>query len=930
MTYKAKILTWAFWLTLAASCGTLSLFAGITLYLGPQLPEVETLRQIKLQTPLRVYSRDGLLIGEFGEQRRNPISIENVPKAFIDAILSAEDDRFYSHHGVDIKGLLRAASQLLQSGHIQTGGSTITMQVARNFFLTRKQTFSRKFNEILLALQIEKELTKAEILELYVNKIYLGNRAYGVEAAARVYYGKSINDLNLAQLAMIAGLPKAPSAYNPLANAPRALIRRDWILGRMLSLGYIDQDAYDEAVAQPVTASFHGSRLELSAPYIAEMARKEAVDKLGLAAYTDGFRIYTTIDSKLQQHAQQAVVNGLLSYDKRHGYRGPEAKLPLVMSRQLGSTPSPVASETGATTLTNALELDNAAEVQVASTPEELSQATAGLPLQEWQQALGAYKTVGGLSAAVVTQVHDDNVDILIANGTQTNIGWEHGLSEAKPYISENRFGFAPKSAAEVLSVGDVIRVFEHQDGHWELSQIPTVQGALVSLDPSDGAIKALVGGFDFGQSHFNRATQAERQPGSVFKPFIYASALENGFTPATIINDAPIVFDDPSLENTWRPENDSGKFLGPTRLRQALFTSRNLVSIRILRSIGIDTAIAGMDRYGFDKTKMPRNLSLALGTSTMTPLQLATGYTVLANGGYKVEAHLIDRIDNVDGETIFNTLPATVCRECEAQAKMEAARLAQKPSAELGDHDSVLELEQAMAAELANELLSLQAGAEAAVEADAAPDPAAWSLLDALSVKGANDSAAAPSTTAQDSLQAGLQAPLKNPVAPRVVSEQVVYLINDILRDVIQKGTGRRAKVLGREDLAGKTGTTNGPTDLWFSGYNRNIVTTTWMGFDQNTNLGRYEYGSSAALPIWIEFMEEALKDIPPVESTLPDGLVSIRIDPNTGKRAQPNQSNAIFETFRADTLPGYGNDESPSMGDDSDNSTTLPEDLF
>lgn len=864
MTYKAKFLTWAFWLVLAAGCGTLSLFAGITLYLGPQLPEVETLRQIKLQTPLRIYSRDGLLIGEFGEQRRNPIAIDNVPKAFIDAILAAEDDRFYSHHGVDIKGLLRAASQLLQSGHIQTGGSTITMQVARNFFLTRQQTFSRKFNEILLALQIEKELTKAEILELYVNKIYLGNRAYGVEAAAKIYYGKSINDLNLAQLAMIAGLPKAPSAYNPLANPQRALIRRDWILGRMLSLGYIGQAEYNEAVAQPVTATFHGSRLELSAPYIAEMARKEAVDRLGLAAYTDGFKIYTTVDSKLQQHAQQAVINGLLAYDKRHGYRGPEGKLP----------PS---------------------------------------TLTAWQQALSAYKPLGGLIAAVVTQVNNDNVDFLTATGVEGNIGWKHGLSDAKPYISENRFGFNPKTASDVLAVGDVIRVLQNKEGAWELTQVPNVQGALVSLDPDDGAIRALVGGFDFSQSHFNRATQAERQPGSAFKPFIYTTALENGYTPATIINDAPIVFDDASLENTWRPENDTGKFLGPTRLRQALFTSRNLVSIRILRSIGIDKAIDGMDRFGFDKTKLPRNLSLALGTGAMTPLQLATGYTALANGGYKVSSYLIERVDNVEGETVFQAVPATVCSECDARAKAaEARRLAKakareeakaRAAAEAAAHnadfgDDLSQLEQALAAEL-------DAEAQGADTALAEEDE-------------------------EDSAEAELPAAGQRPAAPRVVSEQVAYLINDILRDVIQKGTARRAKVLGREDLAGKTGTTNGPTDLWFTGYNRDIVTTTWMGFDQNTNLGRNEYGSSSALPIWIEFMGEALKDIPAAETTLPDGLVSIRIDPNTGKRAQPSQSNAIFEIFRVEDVPGYGSEDASDFGDESDGSEVLPEDLF
>lgn len=919
MTYKAKYLSWAFWLILAAGCGTLSLFAGITLYLSPKLPEVETLRQVKLQTPLRVYSRDGLLIGEFGEKRRNPISIENVPKAFIDAILAAEDDRFYSHHGVDIKGLLRAASQLLQSGQIQTGGSTITMQVARNFFLTRKQTFSRKFNEILLALQIEKELTKSEILELYTNKIYLGNRAYGIEAAARVYYGKSIGELDLAQLAMIAGLPKAPSAYNPIANPQRAIIRRDWILGRMLSLGYIDKTQYDEAIAAPVTASYHGSRLELSAPYIAEMTRKEAVDKLGLAAYTDGFKIYTTIDSKLQEHAQQAVIDGLLNYDKRHGYRGPEAKLPLSMPREN--------SEEGTDTLfidpapdnVNALEQDG----DTAQTTGEESPMLPkpNLPLLEWQQALKDFKTIGGLTAAVVTQVNPDSVDFLTADGTQANISWENGLSDAKPYISENRYGFPPKTASEIVEVGDVIRVVKNQEGAWELTQVPAAQAALVSLNPSDGAINALVGGFDFAQSHFNRATQAERQPGSNFKPFVYTAALENGFTPATTINDAPIVFDDPSLENTWRPENASGKFFGPTRLRQALYKSRNLVSIRILRSIGVETAIDGMDRFGFDKDKLPHNLSLALGTYSITPLQLATGYAVLANGGYKVSAYLIDRIDNVDGETVFQALPATVCRECEARAKAEAlaaAATAEDPASPETDPNSVAALENAMAAELAASLQDNDKS-ENNIDDRLATTPEIGTSL--------QEEASTPESTGDQDTEAEPQ----RPVAPRVVSEQVVYLIDDILRDVIQKGTGRRAKVLERDDLAGKTGTTNGPTDAWFSGYNRNIVTTAWLGFDQNTNLGRHEYGGTSALPIWIDFMRVALQDIPKEPRSLPDGLVSIRIDPNTGKRAQPSQTNAIFETFRVENVPGYGQNQAPDLNSGTaGGQETLPEDLF
>ncbi len=927
MMNKTKILSWAFWLILAASSGTLALFAGITLYLGPKLPEVESLRQIKLQTPLRIYSHDGLLIGEFGEKRRSPITIEQVPKEFIDAILAAEDDRFYSHPGVDIKGLLRAASQLLKSGEIQTGGSTITMQVARNFFLTRKQTFSRKFNEILLALQIEKELSKAEILELYTNKIYLGNRAYGIEAAAQVYYGKSISELSLAQLAMIAGLPKAPSAYNPIVNPERALVRRNWILGRMQALGYIDQQRYQTALNEPVTASYHGSKLELQAPYVAEMARKEAVDRLGLAAYTDGFKIYTSVDSRLQARAQQAVRDGLITYDKRHGYRGPEASLITADATD------------GVNTETDADE---------SSAPLESTAPDAPLPLAEWQEALKSYKEIGNLQAAAVTQVNPNSIDFLMADGTMATIKWENGLSSARPYITENRMGAAPKNAAEVVKVGDVIRVTRAKDNApetdaaetdaaetdtpeadstdteadaespaaiaaqsqpaddglvWHLGQVPAAQAALVSLNPDDGGIRALVGGFDFQQSHFNRATQAERQPGSNFKPFIYTTALEHGMTPATIINDAPIVFDDSSLENTWRPENASGKFFGPTRLRQALYKSRNLVSIRVLRSIGIETALQSMSRYGLDRSKMPRDLSLALGSHILTPLQVATGYTVFANGGFRVHPYLVERIDNVDNETVYLARPATVCRECEQADKnrQAAAASGEDSGPDSTTDDRLAELESAMAAELSANFRS-ESGQPAANldETDDASEPA----------------------------DEGAETPL--PQAERVLSEQVAYLIDDMLRDVIRLGTGRRAKVLNRQDLAGKTGTTNGPTDAWFSGYNRHLVTTAWLGFDKNTNLGRREFGGTSALPIWIDFMETALEGVPEEPRSLPDGLVSVRIDPVSGKRAPADQPNAIFELFPADNLPPYEQSDAPLLNGGSSSDEPLPEELF
>jgi len=843
MTVTKKHLQPFFWLSLAIISGSLALTAGFFLYLSPKLPEVESLRQVKLQTPLRVFSSEGLLIGEFGEKRRTPIAYQDTPTDFINAILSAEDDRFYSHPGVDIKGLLRAASQLLQSGRIQTGGSTITMQVARNFFLTRNQTFSRKFNEILLALQIEKELGKDEILELYINKIYLGNRAYGIEAAAQVYYGTSINNLSLAQLAMIAGLPKAPSAYNPIINPERALVRRNWILGRMLYLNHIEPDRYNQALQEPVSAKFHGTQLDLKAPYIAEMARSKALEQLGNAAYTDGYRIYTTIKAPLQSRAQSSIKEGLSTYDQRHGYRGPEATLAL---------PEPTKES---------YEADNQTYTR------EYSEKT----FTNWLTQLKKMPSYEGAQVAAVIGSEPQQLNILLVDGSQSIIEWDAGLKQARPYIDENRKGPKPKTASDVANLGDVVRVKLHE-GRWHLSQVPTAQAALVAINPDNGAINALVGGFDFYQSNFNRATQAARQPGSNFKPFIYTAALENGMTPATIINDAPIVFDDASLEDTWRPENASGKFFGPTRLRQALYKSRNLVSIRVLRSTGISNTLKGMERYHFNQSNMPRDLSLALGSYELTPLQVATGYAVFANGGYKVNPHLITHIEDVDGEIVFETKPPTVCKECE----------------EAQDKNSALtELEQAMTAELA-----------------AALDPIPTSEPTAPEVE--------------------------LPIAPRVMSKEIAYLVDDMLRDVIKKGTARKARALGRKDLAGKTGTTNGPKDAWFSGYNAHMVTTTWVGFDQNTPLGRREYGGTAALPIWMDFMELALDKQPEAPRQLPPNLVSVRINPKTGLRTGPENADAIFEMFRTENIPAFEANNPSQANTQSSPTQTLPEDLF
>jgi penicillin-binding protein 1A len=793
------------------------LLAGVYLYLSPNLPDVETLRDVKLQTPMRVYTREGDLIGQFGEQKRSPLTFDEIPPQFINALLAAEDDNFFRHRGIDLMGLMRAASELVLTGQKVSGGSTLTMQVARNYFLSQERTFMRKFNEILLAIEIERALDKEEIFELYFNRVFLGHRAYGFEAASQVYYGKSIRELNLAQHAMLAGIPKAPSRNNPISGPEAGLERRNWIIGRMLSLGYIDQAAYGDAVKQPITARHHGAQIRFAAHYAAEMARQEMLDRYGIAAYSDGYHVYTTISSTLQQTARRAVIDGLITYDQRHGYRGPERRLP------------PGEGESD--------------------------------PRQLWLEALAETAVIADLQPAVVTSVSDEGAAILFADGGTAEVLWDDGIRQARPYRTEDYVGSAPETVGDVLAVGDLIRTTRLEDARWHLAQVPAAQAALVSLDPDDGAIVSIVGGMGFELSKFNRATQAQRQPGSNFKPFLYSAALEAGFTAASIINDAPVVLADSSLEDIWRPENDSGKFFGPTRLRWALTKSRNLVSIRLLQQLGVRNLVAYAEQLGMDTSGFSPDLSLALGTHLMTPLQVATGYAILANGGFRVEPYLIGRIDNLAGETVYTAAPLTVCRDCES--------------------------------------------AEAAAASIASAD---------------EEGTAAEADTAGSG----------PPRAPRVMDERVAFIIDSILQDVITRGTGRRARVLERSDIAGKTGTTNGPMDAWFSGYNPDLVTTTWVGFDNYTPLGRREFGGTASLPIWIDFMRVALSDKPVRERPVPPGIVHVRIDPDTGDLAASGQRNAIFEYFRVENAPkkSAGNNR-PANGATSDGDELL-RDIF
>ncbi|MEW6330121.1 MAG: penicillin-binding protein 1A [Pseudomonadota bacterium] len=765
----------------------------IALVLTPTLPSLDDLSGAQMKVPLRVYTADGELLAEFGEEKRIPVKIEEVPDLLIKAVLAAEDRSFFYHHGVDFVGILRAALHNLRTQSTSQGASTITMQVARNFFLSPEKTYTRKIKEVLLAFKIERELSKQQILELYFNKIFLGHRSYGFAAAAQTYYGKNLQALTLPEMAMLAGLPKAPSRDNPLTNPENAIERRNLVLGQMRELGFIDETAHAEAIAAPLAAARHALTSGTEAPYVAELVRQYMIQTYDEKTYAGGFHVYTTLNARHQQAAVKALRAGLLEYDRRHGYRGPAGKM------TIRGEPDPA-------------QLDD---------------------------ALKDYRVTGNLLPAVVLKVVEKTAQAYTQDGATVELGWG-GLSWARRYIDENTLGNAPQTAADVVRPGDIIYLEAVQDpqllpetGPWRLAQIPDVAGALVALRPGDGAVLALTGGFDFYQSSFNRVTQAERQPGSSIKPFIFSAALDKGFTAASTVSGAPIVMDGESPEEEWRPEDYSKKFFGPTRLRKALAQSLNLVSVRLLRALGIAYTVEYMQRFGFDPAKLPRNLSLALGTASATPMQMVNAFTVFANGGYRVTPYFIARVEDASHNVLEQAKPAVICRDCKDQEN--------------------------------------------------------------------------PPATA-----AGAATDNNRPAyAPRVLSPETSFLMASMMQDVIRAGTGRGALVLGRKDLAGKTGTTNDYRDAWFSGFNSEVAATAWVGFDQPVSLGRAETGGRTALPVWIDFMRVALEGVPEKPLTPPETLVRITINSETGKPTTPDDPEAMEEYFVEGTetpqeLPG------------------------
>jgi penicillin-binding protein 1A len=782
----------------------------VALILTPTLPSLEDLSGTQLKVPMRVYTADGQLIAEFGEEKRIPVRINEVPDLLIKAVLAAEDRSFFYHHGVDFLGILRAALHNLRTQSTGQGASTITMQVARNFFLSPEKTYSRKIKEVLLAFKIERELSKEQILELYFNKIFLGHRAYGFAAAAQVYYGKTLNELKLPEMAMLAGLPKAPSRDNPLTNPENAVERRNAILKQMYNLGFIDEAAYNEAINTPLAATKHEYKYDVEAPYVAEMVRQYMIQAYDEKTYVGGFHVYTTINAQDQQAAVKALRSGLIEYEHRHGYRGP------------------------------------AGHVTINGEPDK----------EHLDDVLKDYRVVGDLLPGVVLKLEDKSIQVYTQDGATVQVGWG-GLAWARAYVDENTLGPVPKKAADILKPGDIIYLeaienpaLQQDISPWRLAQIPEVSGALVALRPSDGAVLALTGGFDFYQSGFNRVTQAERQPGSSIKPFIFSAALDKGFTPASTVSGAPIVMEGEAPEDEWRPEDYSKKFYGPTRLRKALAESLNLVSVRLLRAIGVPYAADYLERFGFDPANVPRNLSLALGTVSATPMQIVSAFAVFANGGYRVTPYFIARVEDANHNVLEQAKPPIICRECDAAGNTQTAS---------AEHTGTPDVP-------VNKTAGVVAGPPAVVA----------------------NPAATPETDKD-----------KPVTAPRVLSPEVSFLISSMMQDVIREGTGRGALVLGRKDLSGKTGTTNEYRDAWFSGFNADMVTTTWIGFDQPASLGRGETGARAALPVWIDYMRVALQGVPEKPLIPPPDVVQLTINSETGKPSTPDDPQAMQEYF-------------------------------
>ncbi|WP_318837166.1 MULTISPECIES: peptidoglycan glycosyltransferase/peptidoglycan DD-transpeptidase MrcA [unclassified Providencia] len=783
--------------------GTASIY-GMYKYVEGELPDVATMKDIRLQIPMQVYSADNELIAQYGEKRRIPLPLAEIPPLMIKAFIATEDSRFYEHHGIDPIGIFRAVTVMASSGHASQGASTITQQLARNFYLSPEKTLMRKAKEAFLAIRIEQLFTKDEIMELYLNKIYLGNRAYGVGAAAYVYFGKTVDELTLSEIAMIAGLPKAPSTFNPLYSYDRAVSRRNVVLSRMFEEKYITQDQYEQAKNEKIVASYHAPKIDFSAPYLAEMARQTLFDKYGEDAYTDGYKVYTTVIRKDQEAATTAVRNNLIDYDTRHGYRGPAE----VLWKQ---------NET-------------------AWTAEQIIEKLKKMPVY------------GPLMPAVVTSATASEAQVMLADGSQIPITMT-GVRWARKFISDTQQGAAPRAVNAVMQVGEQIWVRKVKDNWW-LGQVPDANAAFVALNPNDGAIIALVGGFDFNMSEFNRVTQSLRQVGSNIKPFLYTAAMDKGLTLSSLLNDVPISRWDAGAGSDWRPKNSPPRYDGPIRLRQGLGQSKNVVMVRAMRAMGVDYAADYLTRFGFPAENINRTEALALGAPSFTPMQMVRGYAVMSNGGYLIDPYYISKIENHNDEVIFEANPKIACPDCTNIPVI------------YGDTERTI--------------VSKGIDDESTEE-----------------VTQSGDNTVIKEPTMELTTAANLDGNSGDQYAPHVINTPLAFLIRDAMMTNIYgepgwSGTGWRAArdLGGRRDIGGKTGTTNSSKDAWFSGYGPDVVASAWIGFDDNRRtLGRGEAGAKSAQPMWNDFMKSILAGVPVKTMKPPKGVISVSIDSRTGK---------------------------------------------
>tara|TARA_B100001109_G_scaffold109171_1_gene89175 strand:- start:1782 stop:4211 length:2430 start_codon:yes stop_codon:yes gene_type:complete len=779
--------------------------------LKPDLPKINLVDESELQMPLKVFTKDGVLIGEYGEIKRRTTDYQDIPEHIKNAFLAAEDDNFFNHQGISYTGLIRSFVRCLKSSGCEGGGGTITMQVVRGYLLTRDQTIIRKIKEIFLAFELEGNISKEEIFELYVNRIFLGNRSYGIEAAANTYFDKGLDDLSISESATIAALAQLPSRVNPIKDPRRTKQRRDWILSRMLLLDYIDLEEYKEAISEDLKIAKNINLYEVDANHIAELARQEIISRYGLRAYKEGWSVITTIDSNSQRVAKESVMNELFMYDKRHGWREPSNYANLFTKDQIDN-------------LSN-LNLDFLISENYENNDDLYEENITNLITRIFDE----YSYYKGFTKGLVVKVDGKEFFVINEDFQINQVNWSNEYSWARKRESINELGQKPSNFKDILVFGDLVYLKNNED-FYNLDQIPIAESSLISINPKSGAVVAYLGGKNFNESSFDRVRLSYPQSGSSFKPFIYSAGLNNGYNLSSLINDAPIVFEDENLESVWRPQNYTGEFYGPLSLRDALIKSVNIVSIKLLRELGIDKTHAYLENFGFKKSRLPSDLSLALGSGNFSPAEMARAYSVIASDGHIPDIYFIDSIVDRFGNVIFSNDDYSIPKYTGAFPWLNTLEMNVKRP---------------------------------------------YYVLEPLNKE------------------------------EKVIDERVAFLAKDVLRDFLKNGVaGRKSAFLERDDIGGKTGTTNDSISTWFSGFHKDLVTTVWVGTDDFTSLGENEYGSTIALPIWLNYMDFKLETLKPTQESIPENISFVKVNKSTGEIDKELNEDFYFELFLKENI--------------------------